>query len=150
MLFVTPQFCISIVFSFSWELKWPQEKLKTMLMQNFGVINKTNWQQWSTPTNSAVWPVPYACAQPYHPGSGSHGQLFRPCWGSSAWHSRRVNEQGYPAYHRSVFWSHLHTHAVGELLVAFPTNSYHLFTVELALKAVLALASAVKELWYAG
>ena len=22
--------------------------------------------------------VPYACAQPYHPGSGSHGQLFRP------------------------------------------------------------------------
>ena len=20
-----------------------------------------------------------ACAQPYHPGSGSHGQLFRPC-----------------------------------------------------------------------
>ena len=30
-------------------------------------------------TNSAVWPVPYACAQPYHLGSGSHGQLFRPC-----------------------------------------------------------------------
>ena len=28
---------------------------------------------------SAVWPVPYACAQTYHPGSGSHGQLFRPC-----------------------------------------------------------------------
>ena len=25
-----------------------------------------------------VWPVPYACAQSYHPGSGSHGQLFRP------------------------------------------------------------------------
>ena len=20
-----------------------------------------------------VWPVPYVCAQPYHPGSGSHG-----------------------------------------------------------------------------
>ena len=39
-LFVTPKFCISIVFSFSWELKWPQEKLKTMLMQNFGVTNK--------------------------------------------------------------------------------------------------------------
>ena len=52
--------------------------------------------------------------------------------------------------HRSIFWSHLHTHAVGELLVAFPTNSYHLFTVELALKEVLALASAVKGLWYAG
>ena len=28
------------VFSFSWELKWLQLKLKTMLMQNFGVTNK--------------------------------------------------------------------------------------------------------------
>ena len=36
MLFVvTPKFCIRIVFSFSWELKWSQEKLKTMFMQNF-------------------------------------------------------------------------------------------------------------------
>ena len=26
-----------------------------------------------------VWPVPSACAQPYHPGSGNHGQLFRNC-----------------------------------------------------------------------
>ena len=34
-------------------------------------------------------PLPHACAQPYHAGSGSHGQLFRPYWGSSAWHSRR-------------------------------------------------------------
>ena len=23
---------------------------------------------------SLVWPVPYTCAEPYHPGSGSHGQ----------------------------------------------------------------------------
>ena len=23
-----------------------------------------------------IWPVPYTCAQPYHPGSGSHRQLF--------------------------------------------------------------------------
>ena len=29
------------------------------------------FQYWRTPTNSAVWPVPYACAQPHHPGSGS-------------------------------------------------------------------------------
>ena len=29
-LFVTPKFSIGIVFSFSWELKWPQEKLKTI------------------------------------------------------------------------------------------------------------------------
>ena len=35
-LFVTPKFYISIVLSFSGELKWPQEKLKTMLMQNLG------------------------------------------------------------------------------------------------------------------
>ena len=35
-------------------------------------------------------PVLNACAQPYHPGSGSHGELFRPCWTSSAWHSRRA------------------------------------------------------------
>ena len=34
---------------------------------------------WVTKHNSAVWPVPYACAQPYHPSSGSQGQLFRPC-----------------------------------------------------------------------
>ena len=24
------------------------------------------------------WPVPHTCAQPYHPGRGSHGQLFCP------------------------------------------------------------------------
>ena len=52
MLFVCrPNFCISIVFSFSWELKWPQEKLKTMLMLNFGVTNKQHygmlWFFWS-------------------------------------------------------------------------------------------------------
>ena len=44
-------FCISIVFSFSWELKWPLEKLKTMLMQSFGVTNKEHygvlWYFWS-------------------------------------------------------------------------------------------------------
>ena len=38
-MFVTPKFCISIVLSFSWELQWSQEKLKTTLMQNFGVTN---------------------------------------------------------------------------------------------------------------
>ena len=38
-------------FSFSWELKWPQENLKTMLTQNFGVTNKEHngmlWYFWS-------------------------------------------------------------------------------------------------------
>ena len=36
-----------------------------------------------------AWPLPHARAKPYHAGSGSHGELFRPYWGSSAWHSRR-------------------------------------------------------------
>ena len=40
------------------------------------------------------WPLPYACAQPYHPASGSHGQLFRPRSASSEWHRRRApNDQ---------------------------------------------------------
>ena len=39
-LCLSSQICRSIVFSFSWELKWPQEKLKTMFMQNFGMTNK--------------------------------------------------------------------------------------------------------------
>ena len=30
------------------------------------------FRHWTTPTNSAVWPVPYACAQPYHPGIGAN------------------------------------------------------------------------------
>ena len=38
-------------FSFSRKLKWPQEKLKTMLMQNFGVTSKEHsgilWYFWS-------------------------------------------------------------------------------------------------------
>ena len=42
-MFVTPTFCRSIVFSFSWEFKWSKEKLKTMLMQNFGVTNKEHY-----------------------------------------------------------------------------------------------------------
>ena len=36
-----------------------------------------------------VWSSPNACAQPDHEGSDSHGQLFRPYLGSSAWHTRR-------------------------------------------------------------
>ena len=42
-MFVTPKFCITIVFSFSWELKWLQEKLKTRLKQNFEVTNKEHY-----------------------------------------------------------------------------------------------------------
>ena len=42
-LFVTPKFCISIVFSFFWEIKWPKEKLKTTLMQNLGCKQRALW-----------------------------------------------------------------------------------------------------------
>ena len=49
-----------------------------------------NLKPWAHIHQPTAWPVPTACAQPYHPGSGSHGQLFRPYWGLSAWHSRRV------------------------------------------------------------
>ena len=64
-------------------------------------LTKTGIRQISTEVNAltpqfAVWLVPYACAQPYHPGSGSHGQLFRRYRGSSAWHCHRVNERGNP------------------------------------------------------
>ena len=37
ILFVCPPiFCLNIVSIFSWDLQWPQENTKTMLMQNFG------------------------------------------------------------------------------------------------------------------
>ena len=52
MLFVChPKFCISIVFSFSRAHFNSQEKMKTMLRQNFGVTNKEHygmlWYFWS-------------------------------------------------------------------------------------------------------
>ena len=44
MLFVChPKILHKLVFSFFWELKWPQEILKTMFMQNFGVTNKEDY-----------------------------------------------------------------------------------------------------------
>ena len=54
---------------------------------------KINLKQGAHIHQPTVWAVPHACAQPYYSGSGSHGQLFRPSSGSSAWHSRRANEQ---------------------------------------------------------
>ena len=51
--------------------------------------NSANLEQGVHTHQPTAWPVPHACAQPHHAGSGSHGQLPRPNWGSSAWHSRR-------------------------------------------------------------
>ena len=44
---------------------------------------KTNLQQEAHIHQPTAWPVPHACTQPFHTGSGSHGQLYRPYWGSS-------------------------------------------------------------------
>ena len=42
ILFADPSnFCIIIVLNFSWDLQSPQEKLKTMLVQNFGATSKS-------------------------------------------------------------------------------------------------------------
>ena len=41
---------------------------------------KTNLKQGAHTQQPTAWSVPHVCAQPYHPGSGSHGQLFRPYW----------------------------------------------------------------------
>ena len=51
--------------------------------------NSANLEQSAHTHQPTAWPVPHACAQPHHAGSSSHGQLYRPNWGSSAWHSRR-------------------------------------------------------------
>ena len=46
------------------------------------VENKNNNKsKWHSQHQATVWPVLYAFAQPYNPGSGSHGQLF--CFGLS-------------------------------------------------------------------
>ena len=53
---------------------------------------KTKLKQGAHIHQPTAWPVPHARAQPHHPGSDSHGQLFRPYWGSSAWHSRNSTQ----------------------------------------------------------
>ena len=54
--------------------KWPATVIKVL-----AAILKTTIKPSDTLTLTHGLAVPYACAQPYHPGTGSHGQLFRPC-----------------------------------------------------------------------
>ena len=60
LLFITPNVCISIVFSFSWAHFNSQEKLKTMRIKNFGVTNKEHYSmllyflEWSILTDNLV------------------------------------------------------------------------------------------------
>ena len=44
------------------------------------VCAKTNLKQGAHIHQPTALPVPHTSAQPYHSGSGSHGQLFRPYW----------------------------------------------------------------------
>ena len=49
-------------------------------MENYNMISQpimTNLEQGAHIHQPTAWPVPHTCAQPCHPGSGSHGQLFR-------------------------------------------------------------------------
>ena len=52
----------------------------------------------------------------------------------------RLSQRTLKVFRHTVqfFWSHLHTHAVGELFcIRFPTIRYHFSTVELSLKGIL-------------
>ena len=40
----------------------------------------TNLKQGAHIHQPTAWTVPHAHTQPYHPGSGSHGQLFHHYW----------------------------------------------------------------------
>ena len=82
--------------------------------------------------------------QPYHPGSGSLGQLFRPCYGSSAWHYQHghIYDYRYCLYYRGECKSTplnvssiVHTWYLVRNGLQFPANSYHMCTVELSTKA---------------
>ena len=44
--YLPPKFCITFVFHFSWVLQPSKEKLKTMLMQNFGEKIRCIWETW--------------------------------------------------------------------------------------------------------
>ena len=48
---------------------------------------KYSKSKWHTRTPR---PLPYACGNSYHLGSGSHGQLFRPCYASSEIEAERL------------------------------------------------------------
>ena len=43
LVYLQKQFCITTVSNFSWVLQSSQEKLKTMVLQNFGGINKVHY-----------------------------------------------------------------------------------------------------------
>ena len=63
--------------------------MDTVFAYNTNFSTEAHTTNCNSEVNSEVWPVHYACAKPYHAGSGNRGQLFRPHKDSSAWHSPR-------------------------------------------------------------
>ena len=75
-------------------LKFPSSQkevpiVDTVFAYNTNFSTEAHTTNCNSEVNSEVWPVHYACAKPYHAGSGNRGQLFRPHKDSSAWHSPR-------------------------------------------------------------
>ena len=75
-MFVTPKFCISIVFSFCWGHFNSQEKRKTMLMQNFGVTNTEHYGMlWYCNADTHEGFCSRSMLQGHTPGACSRGTL---------------------------------------------------------------------------
>ena len=94
-----------------------------------------------------VWTVSYACAEPYHLGSGSHGQLFRPCWALTPWHSHwaehRTKSPMYCALNcRGVYKASLLAHVLGTAQTVRWCSS-----VSLALIVILETADPIITTW---
>ena len=86
-------------------VKW-QEEYTEKILRRHNTLNgkKTNVRQGAHIHQPTAWPVPCACAQPYHPGSGSNGQLVFPYWGLPAWHSHGTSEI---LYYRQLHTTHM-------------------------------------------
>ena len=130
---MTPQYilkrkCHRLKCKNKWKIFSVKNRWKNKNIQP-GPENKTNLKQGAHIHQSTAWPVPHACAQPYHPGSGSHGQLFRPYW------SQRTFTAEVSAKHS--FKKHSFTRIPWENCRAVPSQQLHMCYVELALKGVL-------------
>lgn len=53
-----------------------KNQVEKFFKQLLGSCNNTKFSTEAHTSNSTVWPVPYACAQPYHLDSGTHSHLF--------------------------------------------------------------------------
>ena len=65
---------------------------------------KTKVRQGAHIHQPTAWAEPRTCTPPYHPGSGSNGQLVCPYWGLPAWHSHGTSEI---LYYRQLHTTHM-------------------------------------------